>query len=120
MPLPLSVGVFFSEKDFRSECKRLGIKENEFTGGGEACVAVVHSYVNDKTGHEINMMCFRLEKMKEKTAAEIVGIVAHECVHVFQNMKNFLGEREPGKEFEAYAIQHLVEGVIEIMHEQPE
>lgn len=44
---------------------------------------------------------------KERCLSAIVGIIVHECTHVWQEIRDFIGEAKPGAEQEAYAIQTL-------------
>ena len=39
-------------------------------------------------------------------------MVAHEVMHVWQAIKDDLGENSPSPEFEAYAVQGLVQAVM--------
>ena len=38
---------------------------------------------------------------------EVMGLICHECVHVWQEIKSWMGERAPGEEIEAYSIQSI-------------
>lgn len=42
-----------------------------------------------------------------KNPVEVAGLLVHEAVHAWQEWCEFYGEREPGREQEAYAIQGL-------------
>ncbi len=42
----------------------------------------------------------------------IAAVIAHECVHLWQNLKGYIGEDSPGEEVEAYIIDHFVEQVM--------
>lgn len=44
--------------------------------------------------------------------AAIVGIIAHECMHAWRQLREFIGEAEPSPEFEAYVMQALVQEVL--------
>lgn len=39
---------------------------------------------------------------------EVLGLLAHECVHIKQQVMDDIGERFPSDEFEAYFVQDLV------------
>ena len=41
--------------------------------------------------------------------AQVAGMIAHECMHVFRHIKEIIGEKEPSSEFEAYVMQTLVQ-----------
>lgn len=111
MPLPLSLVLFTSEKEFLAELERLGIKVGcDFVPFGAS--AVVHSFENDETGHEINMVCIDTRKLVGKKPEEVIAMIVHEAVHVKQHCMRFIGEKKPSKEFEAYAVQHITEALL--------
>lgn len=39
---------------------------------------------------------------------EVLGLLAHECVHIKQQVMDDIGEHSPSDEFEAYFVQDLV------------
>ena len=39
---------------------------------------------------------------------KVVGLLAHEAVHIWQKVRELLRESQPSTEFEAYAIQQIV------------
>lgn len=49
----------------------------------------------------------------EVSALDVILTLAHEAVHVFQFMCEFIGEDEPGAEQEAYGIEQILKGLIE-------
>lgn len=47
---------------------------------------------------------------KEKGGTDLPGrlaVLVHECVHVVQRWQEFVGESEPGKEFQAYFLEEV-------------
>ena len=42
-----------------------------------------------------------------RSSVEIIGLICHECVHVWQAIREWMGERAPGEEIEAYSIQSI-------------
>ena len=44
---------------------------------------------------------------KKRTAHEINAIIIHESVHVWQEIREMMYEKEPSSEFEAYSIQKI-------------
>jgi hypothetical protein len=39
----------------------------------------------------------------------VVGLIAHESVHVFDEIAKCMNEKEPSSEFKAYTVQWLVQ-----------
>lgn len=47
----------------------------------------------------------RIDDLDDPT--QIIALIVHECVHMFQWICDEIGETHPSKEFEAYTIQYL-------------
>lgn len=47
------------------------------------------------------------------TGVEIAGLLVHEAVHIWQDWCAMYGEKDPSKEFEAYAIQSISQRLME-------
>jgi len=84
---------------------------------GETFGEVTTSYPSASTAH-----CLFNEKktqtvvlafnFKGLTEGEKMGLIAHECMHVWQHWKREFGAHTPSKEFEAYMVQTFVEAVV--------
>ena len=44
---------------------------------------------------------------------QIAGLLAHEATHVWQYYREWIGENEPSKEFEAYSVQAITQRLFE-------
>lgn len=53
----------------------------------------------------------------ERSLIEIYGLLLHEAVHIWQRIKQRMGEREPGVEFEAYSIQAIAQDLFQMYEE---
>lgn len=53
-------------------------------------------------------------KDSERSTIEIHGLLLHEAVHVWQRIRQLMGEQEPSKEFEAYSIQAIAQDLFEM------
>lgn len=53
----------------------------------------------------------------ERTSVEIHGLLLHEDVHVWQRIRQRMGEREPSIEFEAYSIQRIAQDLFSMFEE---
>jgi hypothetical protein len=106
---PFCIGLCQTEKQYKHELKRLKVSVtndcwiaedkdanvSEFTCGGIS-VFIVSIRVQPKTTH-----------------LEIIGLLVHEAVHVWQRIKQSIGEDDPSDEFEAYAIQRIAQNLID-------
>lgn len=56
----------------------------------------------------------QLGDTSERDLIEVYGLLLHEAVHVWQQIKGLMGEREPSSEFEAYSIQAIAQDLFEM------
>lgn len=53
----------------------------------------------------------------ERTSVDIHGLLLHEAVHVWQRIRQRMGEKEPSIEFEAYSIQRIAQDLFSMFEE---
>lgn len=69
----------------------------------------------DATSHHLHnprgeIVCVvALGDMSKHSAIEVAGLLVHEAVHCWQEYCENIGERAPGREQEAYAIQAIAQ-----------
>lgn len=68
---------------------------------------------------DVTYAVVQLGDTSERKLIEIYGLLLHEAVHVWQKVKNLMGEKEPSSEFEAYSIQAIAQDLF-IMYEESE
>lgn len=66
-----------------------------------------------KTGTPVIIVTASAEIKETTSPLGIAGICAHEAVHVWQYIKEHIGEESPGMEQEAYAIQAITHQLFE-------
>lgn len=107
-----------TEKQFRTALKNFRVPKKEWP----MFIAAWHS---DATTHFLEntqdrkcaaIVC--VSNYKDKTHAQIAGLLCHEAVHIWQQTRTDLGETEPSAELEAYAIQNLTQSLIEEFERQ--
>ena len=99
---PLCVGLCLSEKKFRKEMKRLGVNDPpEFVISGKDATA--HFFTK---GDEQSVIV-TLGETKGRTKEEVYALLVHEAVHIWQSVRDSMGEKFPSMEFEAYSIQQI-------------
>lgn len=102
---PLYVGFTTSRRAFRSELKRLKITEPvEFHGSARAN-ATAHNFVKDGE----TTVIITMDKPGKRSVEQVAGLIAHEAVHVAQSLWRDIGEESPGREAEAYLVQHITQ-----------
>lgn len=96
------IGMTTQKKVFKKELKRLGIKDDvPFITNG--CNGSTHLFKSEKHGC-IAIVCIERGKMKD-----VISLLVHEAVHVWQEELKWMNESQPGNEIEAYAIQYIVD-----------
>ena len=46
------------------------------------------------------------------SAVQVVGLLAHEATHVWQHVRDWMGEKSPSVEFEAYTVQAILQELL--------
>ena len=108
---PFHVTLCTTEKQFVREMKRLVIAKSErpaFTITSHANAAV-HFFENVDVGL-VAIVCIRPDK--KRTIHQFNALLVHEAVHIWQAIKDGVGEKNPSSEFEAYAIQSIAQGLM--------
>lgn len=62
--------------------------------------ACTHSVETDHNGNHV-IVCLRTDQDGD----DAIGLLCHEAVHVWQEVREHIGEEKPSSEFEAYSIQ---------------
>lgn len=102
---PFDFCLCVSEEQYRKELKRMRIPKDmwgDFTVRNQR--ATVHRFTNSD-GDPVAFVCIR--PTTERTPQQINAVLVHEAVHLWQWMKELIGEDEPSIEFEAYSIQAM-------------
>ena len=99
---PIYYGICKNEKDFNKELKRIGIAKKEWPRFiSENANSTVHFFANKKCC----IVCVKSEKGVSKI--QMYALLVHEAVHIWQEIRETIGERYPATEQEAYAIQAI-------------
>lgn len=54
---------------------------------------------------------------KGRSLQQVHALLVHEAVHLWQDARRVLGEKEPSAEFEAYAVQSISQRLMEAYDE---
>lgn len=112
--LPFNFGFCPDKKAWDYDMKRMGLTPIPYPTGDGACLSLSNCtyFVND--GLKGGAACIvTIGDRKKWTGLGIVSLLAHEATHVFQHIREHIGENKPSSEFEAYTIQFIVEELIE-------
>ena len=104
---PVYYGLCKTEKDFKKELKRLGINKKEWPEfiKNDQSDATFHHFDNTSTNNSCCIVCIRVTKDVSKI--QVYSLLVHEAVHIWQEIRETIGERCPATEQEAYAIQAI-------------
>ena len=77
------------------------------------CDAQVNFYNDD------SLAIVQIGDTSKRTSVEIHGLLLHEAVHIWQRIRQRMGESNPSTEFEAYSIQSIAQDLF-AMYEESE
>lgn len=88
------------EKSFAAAIQELGMDGESFLGNGSTARTTI---ARDRS----EVVCVVQLDDTDLKLLELIGLLVHEAVHVWQEYQQFIGEEHPGAEQEAYAIQAI-------------
>lgn len=108
---PYCIGLCLEEEMFKKELKRLNVpRESWPLWIPKKADARVHTFEKTDTNDVCAIVCVRYKEGLDPN--QVVGIIVHEAVHVWQEICERIGEYEPSKEFEAYSVQSIAQRLI--------
>lgn len=105
MMFPVHIGYTASEDEYRKEMKRLGVKD---APPFAELSAATHTY--SKGDSLTIIVCYR--ESEDRTPAQVASLIAHEAVHVWQQIMKHIGCSNAGQEIEAYGIQYITQCIL--------
>lgn len=102
---PVYFGFCPSEKAWRREMKRLGAKGEPYPDSDGRCTTFEHK------GKTCILVTIRPGSEKKRSRVEIAGLLCHEAMHIWREIRTSIGELEPSSEFEAYSMQSIFQGL---------
>jgi hypothetical protein len=92
-----------SEDAFKKAMKHLGVSSPPDWIKNEHSHATVHHF---ESKHGLTcIVCLR--EYKDRDLVEVYSLLVHKSVHIWQEYAEYIGEKTPGAEQEAYAIQSI-------------
>lgn len=109
---PVPIAYLPSRKAWKKFLKKYKLPDIDYPQGVLGhCMLIA----NEETNYRYIMMS--LGEMDNRAPSEILGTMAHECMHAVDFVMAAVGEGEPGAEQKAYFIQSLILGFIEAFEE---
>lgn len=103
---PYYYGLCRSEKEFRRELKRMRLPREHWPSFLKTASADATSHFFEHgDGRLIAIVC--LGSVKGLSREQVYGLLVHEAMHIWQQVRGHLGEGSPSSEFEAYAVQGI-------------
>lgn len=106
---PVYYALCLDERAFKAEMKRLKITNSDEWIKNAHSDATTHFMVGPE-GKLSAIVCLRVNAGRDPV--EIVGLLVHEAVHIWQEVKTNIGEQHPSPEFEAYSIQWIAQQLV--------
>lgn len=115
---PYCYALCLSEEEFDKELDRLNVPKKSRNGWMKTPQANATLHFFDKTDDVGKCAIVCLQKKKGIEVLQVYSILVHEAVHLWQEIKEHIGERTPGAESEAYAIQRISQSLMYSYKEQ--
>lgn len=106
---PVYLAICTSEAEYVKAAKRLGCAEpgSWINPGADATCNTFSTSI----GKPACIVCIR--PRGKRTRAEWAALIVHEATHVWQKIRQELGESRPSSEFEAYSLQAITQELFE-------
>ncbi|MDP1817983.1 MAG: hypothetical protein Q8K92_26255 [Leadbetterella sp.] len=102
-----------NKESFFRELRKNGIKKKNRPAFNASGTGATTHFI-ERNGIKIAaIICMDEKHKKDYTKAQIVGLITHEAVHVWQEIKVSMGEHDPSSEFESYSVQMLTQRIFE-------
>lgn len=101
-----------NEKSFRKQLKSMDLPKSDWPSflATKQADATVH-FFEHSNGSLCAIVCIRAGK--QHSIEQVFAMLTHEAIHIWQEIRDYLGEKFPSKEFEAYSVQTLCQRLFE-------
>lgn len=93
---------------------------NQITGNNQEKFLDVQAdaCVTHFSGKKKETLCVvQIGDVAEHSLLQVHGLILHEAVHIWQEVRTCMGEEKPSSEFEAYSIQAIAQDLFEAFEE---
>lgn len=117
---PYHYALALSEKDFHSEMKRLGVPKSHWPPFLQTThsAATTNFFEQTKATGQCAIVTMHPAKKSGHDVKQVYALLVHEAVHIWQACRDSIGERHPGAEEEAYAVQRIAQSLMFSYDEQ--
>ncbi len=109
---PYHIGLCRSEKSFKKELCRLKVPKHQrpewLTSGKDG---KCHFFDKIKDHSLCCIVCIS-DKCKP-SKSQVVGLLVHEAMHIWDDIVDELNEKYPSSEFKAYSVQNITQRLLE-------
>lgn len=102
--MPLYYSLCTSADILKKEIKRLAVEDINFFIGVNAGADATTNFLRNVNNETVAIVCLYDHSY---SIEQVFGLLAHEAVHIWQEIRSHLGEQSPSKEFEAYSVQKI-------------
>jgi hypothetical protein len=95
------------EAEFEATCKQLKVDPKPFVKNSWS-----HATAHHFDGPQGLSVVICIRDWQGRDPVEVAGLLIHEAVHAWQGYAEHIGERDPGIEQEAYAIQSIAQELL--------
>lgn len=104
-PLPLFLGFTISDCAYKASMRKMGVDgPPKFVT--EGAFATTHTFRHPRSGH-CAIVCVDRNRCRGASKDGMAGLIAHEAMHVWTHLLEFMGETKPGDEIGAYTLQWM-------------
>lgn len=110
---PMHFGLCTTEESFHRELRRLKLPRKNWPD-------FVSNWHSDATTHHFEkrndkkvavIVCIRTGR--RRTFAQVAALLTHEAIHIWQSVREYMGENTPSTEFEAWSVQSITQELLE-------
>lgn len=106
---PVSWALCVSEKQFHKLLKQIELPTDLWAPFVNKNAHATAHFL-ERGGRGLAIVCIVPDK--SRTREQVHALIAHEAVHVWQDVRERMGEKAPSSEFEAYAVQNIVQDLL--------
>ena len=104
--MPVYFGFCPDEKAWHRELKKLGVPSEPYPTNDARC----YTFTSHAKAACVVTLNEKLDKNNDPIG--VAGLLIHEAAHVWQTMRETMGEVAPSREFEAYSLQNISMGLL--------